>query len=453
MRGDDASALTQQIAGFKQSISTLRDLNTALQQKVTLCVCEASASQQHVQIHTHRQTDTNTLTHNSLHTHRPTDRQTDRHTHTHSLSLIAIILCQAERAEALEAEVATIREEAAQSKEGKAQAEAQCTELEAKLEQETKRITEELSSKMAAMASKHKAKVEQLQTKAATLATQVREVTAARDEATRAKDAAEQNRLVHSATAFKKQQELQQKLDEATKALEDKAAALSASHQEAEQQKQQLAEFQDLLEEKDTAALQLEEQVSELVMHVQEQKRQIESLEMTLERVLQRLDEAVEKGAVAPLNPREIMLYGARPDGPAKLSVTIPAVNVVQPPGGGGEHHVYQIYITVGREQWVIYRRYSQLLEFHRDISRHLEGVQDIAFPPKVTLGSRTPKVAEERRVALQAYLQAVVRLARKTRGTPLQQELSKQALLLTLPFLAEETSSLSPVKGFASVE
>jgi len=67
----------------------------------------------------------------------------------------------------------------------------------------------------------------------------------------------------------------------------------------------------------------------------------------------------------------------------------------------------------------------------------------------QASFGSMKPKLVAERRLKLQAFLQGVVRIAEETEGTPLQQETSKGALLLTLPFLGESTSSLEPIGQF----
>lgn len=201
-------------------------------------------------------------------------------------------------------------------------------------------------------------------------------------------------------------------------------------------------ESEKVISERDEAISIFEDQLSEMVSHVQAKKKQIEELETTLDRVLQRLDIAVEKGAIPPLRPQDIKLMGARPPSEKKLLVCIPAVKPVHIQRK--EFYMYQIYITVADEQWVIHRRYSQLLEFHREITQHLPGADGFFFPPKVALGNRSPNLIETRRLQLQGYLQEIVRLARKTPGTPIQQELSKQALLLTLPFLGEDTSTMS---------
>ena len=52
-------------------------------------------------------------------------------------------------------------------------------------------------------------------------------------------------------------------------------------------------------------------------------------------------------------------------------------------------HHVYQIYIKIGIEEWNVYRRFAEFYEFHQQMMRNIEGVEEFPFPPKKAIGSK----------------------------------------------------------------
>ncbi|XP_071451440.1 sorting nexin-29-like isoform X2 [Hetaerina americana] len=104
------------------------------------------------------------------------------------------------------------------------------------------------------------------------------------------------------------------------------------------------------------------------------------------------------------------------------LGVWVPSAFLT---GGGTDlHHVYQVYVRVGSDEWNIYRRYSQFHALNRALRRQLRerghssreeergGAGDDAestwprFPPKRIVGNRDASFVEERRRALQAFLQ-----------------------------------------------
>ncbi|XP_046398372.1 sorting nexin-29 isoform X2 [Ischnura elegans] len=128
--------------------------------------------------------------------------------------------------------------------------------------------------------------------------------------------------------------------------------------------------------------------------------------------------------------------------------------------GGGTDlHHVYQVYVRVGSDEWNIYRRYSQFHALNRALRRQLRergnashgndrgGSGEDAesswprFPPKRIVGNRDASFVEERRRALQAFLQHLMvhimhheRALRAPSGTlP-----TKEDLVKAVPFFGE---------------
>jgi chemotaxis protein histidine kinase CheA len=225
-------------------------------------------------------------------------------------------------------------------------------------------------------------------------------------------------------------------------------AAATAAQAARDAALEEMASLRAKVEANDDEVAKLEAHLSETVTHIGTMKGRMEDLEESLEVVLVRLQVAVDKGAVPPIRPSEIKALGigATPSGQVRIS--IPHVRTCQSPSGG-MYHTYCVFVTVGHEQWTVDRRYSELLAFHQEIRRQLPGADAIPFPPKVTLGSRSSRLAEDRREKLQSYLQAVVALAVSLVGTPVQQDPCKENLLLTLPFLGEDADSLSPMPDF----
>ena len=50
---------------------------------------------------------------------------------------------------------------------------------------------------------------------------------------------------------------------------------------------------------------------------------------------------------------------------------------------------MYQIYLTLGGEEWNVYRRFAEFYEFHQQMLKNIEGVEDFSFPPKKAIGSK----------------------------------------------------------------
>ena len=56
---------------------------------------------------------------------------------------------------------------------------------------------------------------------------------------------------------------------------------------------------------------------------------------------------------------------------------------------GPDAHHAYQVYIKLGGDEWNVYRRFAEFLEFHRQISVHLPEVGEFNFPPKKAMNDK----------------------------------------------------------------
>lgn len=58
---------------------------------------------------------------------------------------------------------------------------------------------------------------------------------------------------------------------------------------------------------------------------------------------------------------------------------------------GPDAHHEYQVYIKLGNEEWNVYRRYAQMHEFHKQLQKNLQGMEEFIFPPKkaIKVGGR----------------------------------------------------------------
>jgi sorting nexin-29 len=77
-------------------------------------------------------------------------------------------------------------------------------------------------------------------------------------------------------------------------------------------------------------------------------------------------------------------------------------------------HHAYQIYVKLKNEEWNVYRRFAEFYEFHKQLQRNLQEVNDFQFPPKKVINRKTSQVIEERRLKLQDYLRFVIDLCSK---------------------------------------
>ena len=69
------------------------------------------------------------------------------------------------------------------------------------------------------------------------------------------------------------------------------------------------------------------------------------------------------------------------------IEVWIPSV--IKKGRGPDTHHAYQVYVKLGGDEWNVYRRFAEFLEFHRQISIHLPEVADFNFPPKKAINNK----------------------------------------------------------------
>lgn len=56
---------------------------------------------------------------------------------------------------------------------------------------------------------------------------------------------------------------------------------------------------------------------------------------------------------------------------------------------GSSAHHVYQIFLRAGNDEWNIYRRYAQFYALHSDLKKLDPAVTAFDFPPKKSIGKK----------------------------------------------------------------
>ncbi|XP_046649805.1 sorting nexin-29-like [Daphnia pulicaria] len=91
------------------------------------------------------------------------------------------------------------------------------------------------------------------------------------------------------------------------------------------------------------------------------------------------------------------------------IHVWIPSTFLVQ--GTVDSHHVYQVYIRMGDTEWTIFKRYSQMYKFRKEMSKRYPFTAEIHFPPKKKFGYREEKTVEDRRKKLQEFLRQFLNL------------------------------------------
>jgi len=162
--------------------------------------------------------------------------------------------------------------------------------------------------------------------------------------------------------------------------LEAKEAAMADVTAEMAEVQATTTDHEEALVAKEEELTALSNHLEETITHIGQMKSRMENLEQSFELVYARLQEAVDKGAVAPIRPSEIKSFGAGAL-PSVKSVRLSIPHVVR----RGGHTVYSIYLTVGQDQWKIFKRYSELLKFQQELRPQLEGVDRLDFPPKVS--------------------------------------------------------------------
>lgn len=56
---------------------------------------------------------------------------------------------------------------------------------------------------------------------------------------------------------------------------------------------------------------------------------------------------------------------------------------------GSDAHHVYQIFLRAGSDEWNIYRRYAQFYALYADLKKLDPVVGTFDFPPKKSIGNK----------------------------------------------------------------
>ena len=179
--------------------------------------------------------------------------------------------------------------------------------------------------------------------------------------------------------------------------------------------------------------------LEETTTHISYLKGQVERLQESLDVAREQLEPFVQQGLVEhlrviPINPR-------LPSVMAKVQISVPDVSLQNQ--DGDEFHSYEIQIVTADGSWTVHKRYSELLALHEEVIPRIRGSQVLVFPPKKTFGSKTEKLAEERRLLFREYLVMLVRLCTSDPRSPLHDEATKTAFLIALPFFGEETIAM----------
>lgn len=59
----------------------------------------------------------------------------------------------------------------------------------------------------------------------------------------------------------------------------------------------------------------------------------------------------------------------------------------------------------MGDTEWTVFKRYSQIYKFRKEMKKRFSFVEELHFPPKKSFGHRDEKTVEERRRKLQEFL------------------------------------------------
>ena len=73
----------------------------------------------------------------------------------------------------------------------------------------------------------------------------------------------------------------------------------------------------------------------------------------------------------------------------------------------------------MGDTEWTIFKRYSQMYKFRKEMRKRYTFVSELHFPPKKNFGHRDEKVVEERRRTLQDFLRQFVNQWIRTETSP----------------------------------
>uniref|UniRef100_A0A8D8W9F8 Sorting nexin-29 n=1 Tax=Cacopsylla melanoneura TaxID=428564 RepID=A0A8D8W9F8_9HEMI len=162
-----------------------------------------------------------------------------------------------------------------------------------------------------------------------------------------------------------------------------------------------------------------------------------------------KIDLIARESTVSKLTSELMILRGVKP---SPVSLWLPCVFLGGPPSD--PHHIYQIHIRVGTEEWNVYRRYSDFYTFNKTIHRRYPKTikqlsPQVKFPPKNLIfnkGNKSALFVEERRQKLELYLRAIVTTlvdyefgtSATSTTTSGERKLNKYALVTLVPFLNE---------------
>ncbi|CAH0754853.1 unnamed protein product [Bemisia tabaci] len=111
------------------------------------------------------------------------------------------------------------------------------------------------------------------------------------------------------------------------------------------------------------------------------------------------------------------------------------------------QHHVYQIHVRAGDDEWNVYRRYAQFFALCLDLKKKYPAISKFIFPPKKTLRKKRASLVNQRRGQLETWLRQVITHLLST--DPLLS--SKHNLIITVPFLGENFCPSSDDRGSGS--
>jgi sorting nexin-29 len=145
---------------------------------------------------------------------------------------------------------------------------------------------------------------------------------------------------------------------------------------------------------------------------------------------------------------RPAKLANTNPGGIAMPGSNRPVIDIWIPSAllrgkGSDSHHVFQVYIRCGDDEWNVYRRFTHFSDLHQQVSR-IFGKSKIALPKKKAFGKKDAKFVEERRQALELYTRQIIELCLSQAKSPLVQNPCKQTLCEAIPFLREKLTSRS---------
>jgi len=225
-------------------------------------------------------------------------------------------------------------------------------------------------------------------------------------------------------------------------AFESLAVEQVAAEEVHAKQTEMLAGVEAELEGKAAELQKVNEYLEETTAHISYLVGQVSRLQEALDGAREALEPFVVKGLVQAI--RVVPINPAVESEIREIQLSIPSV--VLKNDGGEQYHAYEILVVCADETWKVYRRYSELLALHAEVIPRVRGSQCLVFPPKKTFGNKGERVVEERRALLQEYLQMLLRLCIGDPRSPLHSETSKTALLVALPFFAEDTIAMSPL-------